>query len=111
MAPDDAGAQNARRLVPRLFVRHAAKIDVADAFRWYEARRPGLGHEFADEVANTYAAIEAQPLRFPLMLDDIRMAVVHRFPYLVYFVLLPRGLSVIAMLHGHRDPQVWQQRR
>jgi plasmid stabilization system protein ParE len=94
-----------------LFVRRAAKADVAHAFTWHEERRTGLGHEFADEVAATYAAIEEQPLRFPVVLDDIRMAVMHRFPYLVYFVVLPRGLSVIAVLHGHRDPQVWQRRR
>ena len=97
--------------MPRLFVRKAAKADVAEAFSWYEARRVGLGHEFADEIAVTYAAIEEQPLRFPLMFDDIRMAVVHRFPYLIYFVVLQRGISILAVLHGHRDPQVWQQRR
>ena len=97
--------------MPRLFVRSAAKADVAHAFAWYQERRTGLGHEFADEVAATYTAIEEQPLRFPVMVDDVRMAVVHRFPYLVYFVVLQRGLSVIAVLHGHRDPQVWQQRR
>jgi toxin ParE1/3/4 len=97
--------------VPRLFVRKAAKSDVAKAFAWYEARRAGLGQEFSDEIAVTYAAIEEQPLRFPVILDDIRMAVVHRFPYLIYFVILQRGISVIAALHGHRDPQVWQRRR
>lgn len=97
--------------MPRLFVRRAAKADVADAFTWYESRRPRLGQEFADEVATVFATIENQPLRFPVVLDDIRMAVVHRFPYLVYFVILPTGLSIIAVLHGHRDPQVWRRRR
>jgi toxin ParE1/3/4 len=97
--------------VPRLFVRKAAKADAAEAFSWYEARRTGLGQEFADEIAAAYAAIEEQPLRFPVVLDDIRMVVVRRFPYLVYFAILKTGLSVIAVLHGHRDPQVWQRRR
>ena len=97
--------------MPRVFVRKAAKADVADTFAWYEARRNGLGFEFADEVSATYTAIEEQPLRFPVVLDDIRMAVVHRFPYLIYFVSVPTGSSIIAVLHGHRDPQVWQRRR
>jgi toxin ParE1/3/4 len=77
--------------VPRVFVRKAGKADVADAFAWYEARRNGLGLEFADEISATYAAIEEQPLRFPVVLDDIRMAVVHRFPYLIYFVSVATG--------------------
>ncbi len=66
---------------------------------------------FAAEVRATYATIEANPERFPLKVDDIRMALVHRFPYVIYFVVLPRHISVIAVLHGHRDPQIWQQRR
>lgn len=98
-------------MMPRLFVRRAAKADVALAFRWYDARRRGLGDAFADEVSRTYTAIEAHPEQFPVMLDDIRMALVHRFPYVIYFVILPRSVSVIAVTHGHRNPQVWQLRR
>ena len=97
--------------MPRLFVRASARSDLADAVAWYEARRTGLGNEFADELSATFEAIEKQPLRFPVVLDDIRMAVARRFPYLVCYVVLPQGLSVIAVLHGHRDPQVWQRRR
>lgn len=97
--------------MPPLFVRKAAKADVADALAWYQRRRIGLGEEFVEEISATYAAIEKQPLRFPVVIDDIRMAVVRRFPYLIYFVTAPRGTSVIAVLHGHRDPQVWQRRR
>jgi plasmid stabilization system protein ParE len=98
-------------MTPRLFVRKPAKADVAAAFDWYEAHRAGLGDEFAEEVSAVYAAIEEQPLRFPIALDDIRMALVRRFPYVIYFVVLPRHTSVIAVLHGHRRPQVWRQRR
>ena len=98
-------------MTPRLFVRRAARTDVASAFQWYDAHRAGLGGAFADEVGRTYSAIEDKPEQFPVMLDDIRMALVHRFPYVIYFVILPRHISVIAVIHGHRNPQVWQQRR
>ena len=97
--------------MPRLFVRKAAKADLAEAFDWYEARRPGLGQEFLDEISVSFEAIEEQPRRFPTILDDMQMAVVHRFPYLVYFVELQKSVSVLAVLHGHRDPKVWQRRR
>lgn len=98
-------------MTPRLFVRKAAKADVAVAFEWYEAHRAGLGEDFAEQVSAVYAAIEEHPLRFPIVLDDIRMALVRRFPYVIYFVVLPRHTSVIAVMHGHRRPQVWRQRR
>ena len=111
MASDDSGVEDAWRLTPRLFVRRAAKADVAAGFQWYESHREGLGDAFADEVSRTYAAIEERPEQFPVMLDDIRMALVHRFPYVIYFVTLPRDISVIAVMHGHRNPQIWKQRR
>lgn len=66
-------------MTPRLFVRQAAKADVVAAFQWYESHRGGLGDAFAEEVSRTYAAIENRPAQFPVMLDDIRMALVHRF--------------------------------
>lgn len=98
-------------MTPRLFVRRVAKADVTAAFDWYEAHRTGLGVEFAEEVSTVYAAIDEQPLRFPIVLDDIRMALVRRFPYVIDFVVLPRQTSVIAVVHGHQRPQVWRQRR
>ncbi len=52
-------------MTPRLFVRRAAKADVAGAFQWYESHREGLGDAFADEVSRTYAAIEDVRSSFP----------------------------------------------
>lgn len=98
-------------MTPRLFVRKPAKADVATAYNWYEAHRAGLGDEFLEQVSAVYAAIEEQPQRFPIVLDDIRMALLRRFPYVIYFVVFPRHTSVIAIVHGHRRPQVWRQRR
>ena len=31
---------------PRLYLWKAARADIAEAFRWYEGRSPGLGFEF-----------------------------------------------------------------
>lgn len=95
----------------RLFVRKAARADVAEAFRWYEEHRLGLGHEFARTVRVTLSTIQRNPLRYPVAIDDIRKAALGRFPYTVYFVVLERGISVIAVMHGRRDPATWMQRR
>ena len=98
-------------MTPRLFVRKTARADMAEAFAWYEGRRAGLGQEFLDAAAASFASIEVQPQIFSLAVDDIRMAPLRRFPYVVYFVALPRHTSVLAVIHGRRDPRVWQSRR
>jgi plasmid stabilization system protein ParE len=94
-----------------LFVRKAARQDIAEAFRWYEDRSAGLGYEFTRAVRVTLASIERMPQQFPVAVDDIRQARLRRFPYVVYFVVLPRGTSVIAVMHGRRHPRRWQSRR
>ena len=97
--------------MPRLFVRKAAREDLSEAFQWYEARSRGLGHEFVRAVGVALGAIERAPEQFALAVDDIRRARLRRFPYLIYFVILPRHISVIAVIHGRRHPRRWQSRR
>jgi plasmid stabilization system protein ParE len=96
---------------PRLFIRREARADIAEAFRWYEARSVGLGHEFLRAVRVALAGVQRGPEQHAVAVDDIRRARVARFPYLVYYVVLPTRLSVIAVMHGRRDPRLWQSRR
>jgi plasmid stabilization system protein ParE len=94
-----------------LFLRKAARADLAEAFRWYEGQSTGLGNEFLRAVRVTPAAVARAPRQYPVAADDIRKARLRRFPYVVYFVVLRRGVSVIAVMHGRRDPRRWQSRR
>lgn len=98
-------------MTPRLFVRRAARADLAEAFRWYESRSAGLGHEFLRVVRVAFAAIERSPEQCPIAIDDIRKATLRRFPYVIYYVVLDRGISVIAVMHGRRHPRRWESRR
>ena len=95
----------------RLTIRARARRDLAESFRWDEERTPGLGHEFLRAAGVTMAAVHRAPEQFTVALDDIRKAVVRRSPYVVYFVALPDGPTVIAVMHGRRVPARWQSRR
>ena len=94
-----------------LLVLVAVREDLGEAFRWYEARGKGLGHEFMRAVRVAFGAIERAPEQFALAVDDIRRARLRRFPYLIYFVILARHISVIGVLHGRRHSRRWQSRR
>lgn len=95
----------------RLFIRREARTELDKAFAWYEERSAGLGHEFMRAVRVQLAAIERAPDQFPIATDDIRKAPLRRFPYVVFFVVLPRHISVIAAMHSRRNPRRWQSRR
>ena len=96
---------------PRLFVEEAARADLADAFRWYEGQRVGLGSEFLAAVASVFERIEENPMAYPIVRGATRRVLVRRFPYSVFFVADPDVLAVIAVMHGRRDPRRWQERR
>jgi toxin ParE1/3/4 len=91
-------------------LRPDAQADVQAARDWYEQQRPGLGRDFTDAVDEVLTRIAAFPKLYPVVLRDVRRAKLRRFPYLVYYRVLTDRAEVLAVLHGSRDPQVWQRR-
>ncbi|MGI8510280.1 MAG: hypothetical protein ACR2MQ_13235 [Gemmatimonadaceae bacterium] len=58
-----------------------------------------------------FAEIARVPEQYPITVDDIRKLVLRHFPYVIYFVVTTRGMSVIAFMHSRRDPRRWLARR
>lgn len=78
--------------------------------QWYEDRSAGLGHDFAEEIDARIVRIVESPLVFPRVSGDTRRAVLHRFPYAIYFRLLDDAVIVLAV-HGRQHPRRWQRRK
>lgn len=97
--------------MPRLLFQAPAKSDTREAFDWYEARSTGLGFEFLRAVRAALAAVERNPAQFPVVVDDIRRVRVRRFPYSMFYVVLPEATRILAVMHDRRDPQRWLSRR
>jgi plasmid stabilization system protein ParE len=91
-------------------LRPEAEQDLAEAARWYEERRPGLGLEFLDEALATFSAIAERPLASAAVYGSLRRALLHRFPFGVFFLVDDDGAVVIGVLHGIRDPRRWKSR-
>lgn len=91
-------------MTPPLFLREEAKVDVREAYDWYEERQPGLGKEFLGAVRKTLKEVEAAPLRFRRARGEIRRAPLHRFPYALFFNPEEENTVVLACFHARRDP-------
>ena len=91
-------------------LRREAEQDLADAAAWYEEQRQGLGHEFLDEVQTTLATIAETPLMYPNVHRNTRRAVIHRFPFGIYFLVESTAIVVVAIMHGSRNPHQWKNR-
>jgi len=96
----------------RVRISELASEEFADAVRWYEMRRAGLGREFFDAVAATIALIEQQPEIGTRNLDapNTRRVIVHRFPYQVVYHLVQAEIVIVAIAHLKRRPGYWKHR-
>ena len=87
-----------------------AETDVADAAAWYESQRAELGAEFLDEILSTCNSIADNPEIYPIVYRKTRRAVIHKFPFGIYF-RVENGLAIIVtVMHGSRDPNKWKSR-
>lgn len=93
-----------------VIVRPLAEQDLREARDWYEQRQNGLGAEFLTAVDHAFQQIAEQPLMYPLVHGQLRRAVLHRFPYLIYFIAEPDRAVILACLHSRRSPRIVQTR-
>ncbi len=94
----------------RLIIRPEAETDIQEAFDWYERHVPGLGAEFLAALDAAMSTILSHPFQHPVIYRNARRALTCRFPYQVFFVMADEIIVVIAVSHGARDPQRWQNR-
>lgn len=88
----------------------AARSELIDAEDWYDARLPGLGMRFREEVGETVLRMRENPHQFPVVLRDVHRARLRKFPYGLFFSVEVDTLVVIACFHGSRDPKRWERR-
>jgi plasmid stabilization system protein ParE len=93
-----------------VFVESEAEADLAAARDWYDAQRPGLGDEFIDEFMRTVGRIADMPESYRKTYMEARQASINRFPYYVFYLVDEDMVSIVAVIHQHRDPQVWESR-
>ena len=96
-------------MLPVLFT-PAARIDLLDAFDWYETALPGLGRQFRDDVDIVIGLLASNPQMFAEIYAGTRRALLKRFPYGLFYRVETETVFVIACFHGSRDPHIWKQR-
>jgi toxin ParE1/3/4 len=77
--------------------------DLAEAFGWYENRKPGLGAAFSAEVQLFLRELKRDPLRNAVRFDDIRRLNLKRFPYSLFYFVEGDIVGVVAVLYARSD--------
>jgi plasmid stabilization system protein ParE len=93
-----------------LLIGPEARKDIMAAAEWYDERQAGLGPQFVAAIEQTFAQIAAGPKRFAQAHRGLRRALVHKYPYAVYFEDRGANQIVLAVVHQRRDPKVIDER-
>ena len=93
-----------------LIVRPEAELDIKDAYAWYEERSPGLGAQFVVEIDESLVLIAREPEMYQKVHRSLRRALIHRFPYGIFYTAETNRIVVLAVMHTARHPSKWKQR-
>ena len=88
----------------------AAEADLREARGWYRKEAPHVALDFRRQVRETHQRIGENPWLYPDVHRGVRRALVHRFPYAIFYRLQNEAVQVIAITHQSRDPEIWKRR-
>ena len=98
-------------MMRRWIVRPLAQADIEAAATWYEQQQSGQGLRFLDVLDQVLTRVRDTPLQFPaISAAGVRRALLHTFPYAVYFRETEQTIAILAVIHLRRDPRIWRGR-
>ncbi|MCB0520834.1 MAG: type II toxin-antitoxin system RelE/ParE family toxin [Lewinellaceae bacterium] len=97
-------------MIYNLELTEIAGVEFWEAVDWYDSQKKLLGLEFAKELQDLLKLIKENPNGFPQAYRKKYKAVLHRFPYSIFYEIHGDTIFILAIFHNSRDPKIWQQR-
>lgn len=85
--------------------------DLLAAIDFYNAARPGLGEEFAEDVRANVRRVAENPESYPVIRRPFRRMLLRRFGQLIVYAVDPDHLYFLGIIHGARDFARWLKAR
>jgi plasmid stabilization system protein ParE len=93
-----------------LVVSPEADDDLVEAKAWYDGQRLGLGDDFVLRVEEALEVIRGMPTLYGKVFEDVRLALIRRFPYAILYRIDDDQITIVAVYHTRRDPRGWRRR-
>ncbi len=94
-----------------LSIRKEAESDIAEAYQYYEACRENLGSDFMLCLDESIFRIQKNPRQYKTIVKNVHRALLRRFPYGIYYVLVDDQIVIIGVMHARKNPRHWEERR
>jgi plasmid stabilization system protein ParE len=96
--------------VKRVTYFSVAELEQAEAARFYDEQKPGLGRTFLDAVRAGIAAVQRNPEMWAFYEKPIRSYRLRPFPYRLLYRELADRIQIVAVMHLSRRPGYWKDR-
>jgi plasmid stabilization system protein ParE len=89
-----------------------AANDLRQIRAWYSKESDLLAERFFESLDAALNQISKNPHRFMFLQEDVRRALMKRFPYKIVFTTneAMNRVYIIAVIHNARHPRVWKRR-
>lgn len=94
----------------QLLISDESRLDILDAFAWYEGRREGLGKDFELCLEAALNTIKRDPSLFQKRYKNLRIHFIDRFPYGIHYLVEENTIKVFGVFHTSRNPVSWKIR-
>ncbi|HYO21810.1 MAG TPA: type II toxin-antitoxin system RelE/ParE family toxin [Flavisolibacter sp.] len=84
-----------------------ARLELLEAWSWYEDKQPGLGDRFIKHIEAAIGSIELNPEYYKEKAKGYRQASVKIFPYLIIYKVHKRKktVAIVSVFHTRRNPK------
>jgi len=93
-----------------LIVSREARADLAEAVAWLRDISPNLPRRFEAELESIDSSVLEHPQMYPIVYRSFRRALLHRFPYSVFYVIDAPVVLIVGVVHQSRDESTWKRR-
>jgi hypothetical protein len=94
-----------------IIISQFAELELKQAVNYYNGKKPGLGDEFVAELDYIFEKIQKNPGMFPKVIERTQKAVLKRFPFNVYFIVVDTRVFITAIFNTWREPKIWRDRK
>ena len=78
-----------------------------EAAVYYETQVDGLGNAFLAKVESAVHDVVKHPGAWPVVRNEMRKRLLHRFPYALLYRVDPDEIVIVALMHQRRRPEYW----
>ena len=87
----------------RIILSPDAKAGISSAVDWYQRTNPGLGFRLLSKAEAAINRIRQYTYSFPRVSGVTRRAILHRFPYSVFYAVGKALVIVMAVRHQRQS--------